>query len=531
MRASTRRGGILGVLVLAALLVAYLLWPKREATWTVAIESDHVAVTPWQTTQLVARIEPSIEGTESWHYTWQDGGRTFATTKTPPWRSGTTGEHHLHVTVVSSSGRTATAELAIDVLYKPFVSPIGPQAASELASDPAPANLPYGIEDIWVEKSEVCQGEPSRIRLKAFDKRGEQKWLVPQVADSQAWETSFVVALSEPGMRAVPVQVSGTEGAATTYVMIEVKDCVAPFPMYLDHAAIPPHNDYFSFSARLLDGPGWVAWSHQGEGGPLDQPMTGHVLPIAKAAKLRWTFGDGTAVTTTEPTVNHRYPAEADRPDEAATTYAVQAEAIDDKGAVMATAYGGVRVVNVLRDLKHTNHIVQLVTDQTPWSTESADGSRTADVTLLNIDPTETVSLDPEVTVALKPCDGSTPTTRKLALHDVFAVPVLHPRERAVGHFTLPKDEIARICWADAEIAGHTSPANFRAVAFFTLDAGKQPAHVYDEEQTKLMMKVMDLLGNPPAVSDDQIRQLEDAGKIPRGVLLRPHTDATSPLR
>jgi hypothetical protein len=182
-----------------------------------------------------------------------------------------------------------------------------------------------------------------------------------------------------------------------------------------------------------------------------------------------------------------------------------------------------VRIANILRELKHLNHLVQLETQQAAWSKPAADGSRTADVTLVNIDPVETVTLDATVTVAMKPCDGGTPTTRTFALHDIFASATLAPGQKLTGAFTVGKSDVASICWADAEVDGVTSPGQLRAVGFFTLDAGKQEAYVLTDEQTAVMQQALELLGNPPAISDDQIRELEDAGKIPRGVLLHAH--------
>jgi len=534
----TRRGLYVALALVIAALLAWWLWPTGEPSWSLSLEASSPVVTPWTPARLTAHVEPNIAGPH-WKWTWQEAGRTFSHEPLATnWKAGKTGPHDVSVTVESPSGTRKTASVAVTVRYRDFMSPIGPQSADALASDPAPADLPFGIEDIWVEKTEVCQGEPTRIRLTPFDERGEQKWLIPQVADSQAWETSFVVPLTQPGLRAVPVQVSDTRrpntpdsGAATTYVMINVKDCVAPFPMFLEHHVVPPHHDYFAFSVRLLAGPAWVEWNHQSRGAPPDQLTAGRPLPTATAAAYRWSFGDGAEVVTVEPTVNHRYPAEVDRPDEAASMYSVKVVATDASGAVMATAYGAVRIANVLRELKHTSHLVQLATEQTPWSNENADGSRTAEVTLVNIDSAETVTLDGDANVAFKPCDGGAPTNRKLALREIFPSLVLAPKQRLSGKFKLSKTDLASTCWADAEVSGLTTPGSLRALGFFTLDAGKHPTRIYDEEETALMMKVMDLLGHPPAVTDDQIRQLEDEGKIPRGVLLRPHTDVTNETR
>src|SRR5262249_20614014 len=128
------------------------------------------------------------------------------------WRSGSVGDHRLEVAVESPKGTRASASVVIPVRYKSYYTPDGMPDLSKLPQDPAPKELPFGIADVWVEKEHVCQGEPTRIRLTPFDKRGEEKWLIPSVAGQQAWEAPFVVPPSPPGLRLVPVNLFDNRG-------------------------------------------------------------------------------------------------------------------------------------------------------------------------------------------------------------------------------------------------------------------------------------------------------------------------------
>jgi hypothetical protein len=522
-RIRTRRAVriVAGLALASAALVAFLVWRKGEPKWSVVVEAEDTTVTPWMTTRLAGKIAPKRAlDRPGWHWTWTDNGTTFATeTMVTEWKGSTLGTHDLSLSVASPWGTRRTASVAVTVVYKEYVTPIGPQAGSTLKSDPTPAALPFGIKDVWIEKRSVCIGEPTRIRLTPFDRRGEEKWLIPEVGDSAGWEGVFVPSLTELGVRAVPVQVADYRetagsrgGAASTFAMIEVKDCMAPFPMYLTWRSIPPKQEYVRFDARLFDGPAWDRWS--------ETPTRENAPPpIAHAASYRWDTGDGRSVTTGEPTLSHQYPPEAERPDELATTYAAKVEALDPSGNVMATAYSHVHLRNALRELKHNDGVVQLVTEKVPWSDLNEDGSRTVAVTLVNIDLTETVTLASDADVSLKACDGEKATHRAVALSSIFGDSVLAPKQRIQGRFTISKEDVDAICWADVALKGKTSPGQFAATGYFGLDCGKQSQKVASREKGHLLVKAMQLLGNPSHVSMDDVHRLEDEGKLPRGAL------------
>src|SRR5439155_15157155 len=161
------------------------------------------------------------------------------------WRSGRRGEHTLAVIVESPWGTRKTAEVRIAVRYGEYYSPETSRLERpDTLPEPRAGELPFGVADVRVEKSEVCQGEPSRIRVTPFDRRGEDRWLTPVVNGQQSWEAPFLLPLGTPGPRLVPVAIfdsrlhgGGEVESASTFVFIRVKDCVAPFPLFVEHRA------------------------------------------------------------------------------------------------------------------------------------------------------------------------------------------------------------------------------------------------------------------------------------------------------
>lgn len=526
----TKRRSIMAGVVVA--VIATVMWLRREPAWSVTLAGDRAAeLTPWQAIHVAATVEPSdaMEGRwlkgGDWKFTWDTDGTPNAISGADgQWRSGKVGDRVITVTVESPWGTKKTASIHKTIRYGNFVLPSSPALQTPdlaaLPTDPSPDNLPFGIADVWVEKTKVCQGEPTRIRLTPYDKRGKDKWLVPVVAGEQAWETTFIVPITHPGPRMVQVTLQDAGGALKggvvdsidTYVYVEVMDCVAPFPMFLEHRPIPPDDNNVAFRVRLFDGPKWVTKLADNTGQATS--------PIAKAASFHWTFGDGTTVTTTEPMLTHRFPDEVDRPDERATLYKVQVDAVDATSKTMATSYTSIELPNHFRDLKQEQGLVQLVTKQAPGSQESSDGSRYAEITLTNLDSVETAQLT-DMKIHFTSCDGDGLTETTADPHSVFSTLTVPPRGKISGKFSLAAQG-ANVCYANSEVSGTSAPGKLKVLGFFQLVTTDQPPGIpVSEEQEKVMAQAMQLLGNPKIVTNEDLRRLEDEGKIPRYVLTK----------
>jgi hypothetical protein len=527
--------------IVAAVVVLIIVawWLRREPAWSVAVAADPSGpsseVTPWQSIAVTATVAPAdalagrwLHG-GTWHYTWTADGAPLAITgASGTYRSGKLGDHTITVTVTSPWGTEHSASLHATVRYRGYMTPDSPALhepdVATLPKDPSPEALPFGIADVWVEKTRVCQGEPTRIRLTPFDKRGQDKWLVPVVAGEQAWEVAYTVPPTRPGPRMVPITLydNGSKGGKVdsidTYVYIEVLDCIAPIALFVDHRPIPPDDDNISFRARAFDGPAWLA--------RLKDPKA--PSPAAQVATYAWTFGDGTTATTTEPRITHRFPAEPDRPDERATLYKVQVDAKAAAGKVVATSYASIVVPNHHRELKHDQGLVQLVTQQAPGAQESADGSHFADVVLANLDATETARIT-AMKIELTSCDGKSLGTTTADPSTVFKDLVVAPHAKIAGRFTLAAPGQG-VCFANAEVSGTSEPGKLNVLGFFQLiTTNETPGVALTDEQDQVLQQAMKLLGNPKVVTNEDLLKLEADGKIPRGVLTKDPFSGEAP--
>jgi hypothetical protein len=209
-------------------------------------------------------------------------------------------------------------------------------------------------------------------------------------------------------------------------------------------------------------------------------------------------------------------------------------DALDASGNTMATGYATLTIANRLRTAKREQGVVQLVTEQRPGMTVNEDGSRSTDVTLINIDPVETVRLT-GMTLTLKPCDGSDASETNVAVQSVFPDSRIPPKGRLAGRLVLSAEDAKRVCWADARVTGKTDPGQLEALGFFGADTGQSKGIPLAAAAQDTMSRALQLLGRSGrtgsvVVTDEEIRQLEDDGKIPRGVL-RPDPYVQAPTR
>ena len=107
---------------------------------------------------------------------------------------------------------------------------------------------------------------------------------------------------------------------------------------------------------------------------------------------------------------------------------------------------------------------------------------------------------------------------------------------RIKGRMTISKSQADGICWADARVGGESEPGQFKVTGFFALDTGHSKGIPLSPEAQETMNKALELLGKSGdqagsvIVTNDEIRKLEDEGKIPRGILRPdPFVAAKSP--
>jgi hypothetical protein len=175
-----------------------------------------------------------------------------------------------------------------------------PPPAPNVASDPPPV-----IDNILLEKSEVCAGEENLVTVLAHTTNGTDPSL-HYVIDGHMGQ-SFPVTLwkGENGIIGQhTVTVFGRNNVATTVPLpqYEVKSCRPTFLAAISTAVRSNTWADFDFTARVVGLPPepTEADKQRGAGPP----------PVAKPFKgvaYNWSFGDGETVTTLTPVVEHNY--------------------------------------------------------------------------------------------------------------------------------------------------------------------------------------------------------------------------------
>ncbi len=181
-------------------------------------------------------------------------------------------------------------------------------SSGPVSSNPAPPRLPEGkvppaqqggepeapiIDEIIVEKPEVCAGEENLITVKAHTPGHRDdaylKYLIGSETGMQVPVRSYPPdpeAVDEPPRQ---IAVFGRNRVATRVDMPEfvVKDCAPERILYLRHGLMSNTIDEYEFWAKIVD----VAAEK-----PLQPPITFH-----------WDFGDGKSADTEVPIVHHSY--------------------------------------------------------------------------------------------------------------------------------------------------------------------------------------------------------------------------------
>jgi hypothetical protein len=181
----------------------------------------------------------------------------------------------------------------------------GATPASSAASDPPPV-----IDEIVLEKKEVCAGEENLVSVKSHTTNGTDPFLHTVIDGHMGSSFPITMWKDDDGnvMGHHSVTVFGRGNVATTVPLpqYEVKDCR---PKYI--AAIMQRvrsNTWadFDFNARVVSVPPAPSEADRKRGAP---PPT--VPKPFKPVSFTWTFGDGQTTTTLTPLVEHDYEGRA----------------------------------------------------------------------------------------------------------------------------------------------------------------------------------------------------------------------------
>jgi len=381
------------------------------------------------------------------------------------------------------------------------------QASAAIPSAPLKphrAKLPFGFAGIDVEKSSLCRGEQTLIRVRPrHENEAEAAWLTPVVGSTRGWQVPWGDLISPPGRYQVPVRLESADGSyVEKRVAIEIRDCTPAWVLMVSDRELPSRGgETHELSAMLLSGGGNFGAD-----------------PSAAASYL-WDFDDGEQVASTERTVIHDFPAEEARAegDGAEHTYLVRVRALDVQGGELATGMKELNQRNAFAALKRQGHRLQLKADYSPLPDDGVLA-----FVLRNIDGEETAHLD-RVQLRLIGCDNEEKETRQAAATDLLEATSVPPRGSVKGRLTWRAAEREGICFVDASLSGRSEPGDYEVVTYLSMTVGRRPETVtVPSDHTALLDEAARLLGHPRAITLRDIQRLEEEGKLPRGVLSRP---------
>jgi hypothetical protein len=156
------------------------------------------------------------------------------------------------------------------------------------------------IDQVTVDKTEVCRGEENFVNVKARSRNGSQAFLTTHFVDPGTRRvlsgTRIPFRLEAPPERALEIMVEGRGGASKAAPLphIEVKDCVAQRQLLIDVTRPPSSPDRASFVAKVMER------KPEKEGAAPD-------VPPLEPASFEWDFGDKTTLTTSTPEAEHSY--------------------------------------------------------------------------------------------------------------------------------------------------------------------------------------------------------------------------------
>ena len=198
------------------------------------------------------------------------------------------------------------------------VAPPAPAAPPPMTPAPDP---PPVIDEVSVEKPEVCSGEENLITVRAHTVNGTNEFLHTVIDGSMGASVPVRLSLGEDGsiIGQHSISVFGRTNTAVTVPLprFRVKDCQPPQILLVEQRLRPNSNSDFDLRARVVTLP------------PRGREPRG-VVESFKAVSFAWTFGDGTSEATATPIVTHSFE---NRPQAALYSYfTVGVEASDRNG-------------------------------------------------------------------------------------------------------------------------------------------------------------------------------------------------------
>ena len=208
-----------------------------------------------------------------------------------------------------------TRALARDV---PLPTPSAPWRPRAEQPPPKPTPPPI-IDEVTVEKPEVCSGEDNLITVRAHSPDGNDAYLHSTIGTGVGMRVPLRVWLEEGSTYEQPrVTVFGKDNVSASVLVprYTVKECEPERLVDVYSRRVPNSEEDYEFLVRIHELP------------RRDEPRRKPFAPV----RFVWTFDDAPSVTTTVPTVTWTLSPQPNRPAAMYHQHLVRVEAIDASG-------------------------------------------------------------------------------------------------------------------------------------------------------------------------------------------------------
>jgi hypothetical protein len=262
-------------------------------------------------------------------------------------------------------------------------SPAPPPPAREAVAAPKPPEPAPVIDEVTVEKPEVCSGEENLVTVRAHTVNGTDEFLHYAIDGALGSAVPLRLLLGADGrvegQHVVSVFGRGNMAVTVPVPEYKVKNCQPARVVVLEsHVRANTWSD-FDFLAKLMTLP------------PLPGvPSEGSHKPFAPVS-FAWTFGDGEAATTTGPVVSHDFERRSQ--DALYSYFTVRVDARNADGEVL-TGRTTLPLINPAFEAYAQKGIVQLLVALDPRFPELGPDGRVVQNVRLWHTRRETVTID-----------------------------------------------------------------------------------------------------------------------------------------
>lgn len=262
---------------------------------------------------------------------------------------------------------------------------------------PRAAGKPPIIDEVIVEKKEVCSGEENLITIRAHTPDGNDAFLHYTIGSDTGISVPVRATLEDDKKTATRrIAVFGL-GNVATYVDV---------PQYVVKDCTPAHGAFVETQLRANT---WADFDLEAKVMPLGAKATDASVAPFVPVQWNWTFGDGTSATTNVPLVTHSYE---ERPQNALYSHFLVAVEIVSATGEKLVGRRALQLRNPLFEDFHDKGIVSLMVTLDPRFPEMNDqGVVVQGVRLRHARPTS-VTIDKAVRIYQYPEQGGeTPPT------------------------------------------------------------------------------------------------------------------------